>query len=110
MSAEAGAYDQRVQIWRLDAAAKNALGETPKAYSLFYSCWAIRNYMSRAERLAAAAETATQTVKFTVRSCSEARSITPKDRLKWKGRDFNIRSAEDNGLGDVDIYVEGVVA
>ena len=110
MSAGAGTYDQRVQIWRLDAAAKNGLGEKVPAFSLFYSCWAARNFMGRAERAAAMAETAMQTVKFTVRACSESRSITSADQLKWKGKTFNIRSADDNGDGDVEIFVEGVVA
>lgn len=62
--------------------------------------WAGRKDVSDSERVAAGWLEATSVARFTVRSSSFTRGLTPKDRLTTEGRDYDIQGIKELGRRD----------
>jgi len=107
----AGKLDRRIEIWRKAAGAKNVLGEKAGGFALHLTLWASDQFMTREEKMAAAQDTASRTMKFTVRWSAESAGITTADQLRYGGVAYNIKGAEEYGRREaINIYVEGKVA
>jgi SPP1 family predicted phage head-tail adaptor len=93
---DAGALDARVAILRATST-PNALNEPVDTWSTLATVWADARPVSDGERWAAGQTLADQAVRFTVRWSTMAASITPKDRLLYQGRTYDIQGIKNLG-------------
>lgn len=111
MPIPAGNFNRRVQIWRDVPGAENGLGEKVITPTLYFECWASKNYLTREEKQAAAQDTSSEYNKFTVRYCTETATVTSADRLRFEGVDYNINNIQEYGQREAfDLYVTGIKA
>jgi SPP1 family predicted phage head-tail adaptor len=93
---DAGRLDSRVAILRATSA-PNAMNEPVESWSTLATVWADARPVSDGERWAAGQTLANQIIRFTVRWSTMAASLTPKDRLIYQARTYDIQGIKDVG-------------
>lgn len=93
---DAGRLDVRIVIQRATST-QNAFNEAVETWSTLATVWADARPVSDGERLASGQTLADQVVRFTVRWSTMAASITPKDRLQYGGRTYDIQGIKSLG-------------
>ena len=95
----AGPLDRRLQILRapvVDDGYQTRLGE----FAVIGTIWGARRDVSDGERQRSGMIGAEITARFQVRSSVFSRAITPKDRLREGGREFDITGIKEIGRQD----------
>lgn len=87
----AGQMDRRIVVERFDESLRNALNEPQGAWVTVCQLWAERRDQSDAESVAAAANGSALVARFSVRSTSETRAITPAMRINDGAMLWNIK-------------------
>lgn len=98
---DAGKLDRRITIERLSAT-KNEFNEDVEAFAPFKTIWAQRKDTSdlvKTEILAAEQVSSFQLVHFVIRSSSDARTVSPLDRINHDGRIWEIRGTKETADG-----------
>lgn len=103
MGLAAGDLDRRITILRAAKAQDPGSGEEIETWAPLATVWASWRRASAREQLAAAEISAEVTDVFTVRFSSVTRTITPKDRVRYDGREYNLAECTEHG------YREGMV-
>lgn len=85
----AGALDRRIQFRRA-ALADDGIGQAEVFADLGDMVWASKADVSDGERLRAGQVEASLTTRFVVRWSPFTAALTPKDRLRCEGRDYDI--------------------
>lgn len=98
MTLSAGKLDRKVTIQRFSSV-PNEFNEPIATWADFFTCRAMRRDASDGERLAAGQVGSSLTARFTVRSSSETRTVTPKDRLLHEGRVWSIHGVKEADQG-----------
>lgn len=93
---QAGKLDRRLTILRATTG-RDAFNATVETWGDFVTVWASHVPATGAERIAAHEKGAELTAVFEVRWSAEAASITPKDRVRFDGRELDIQSATEIG-------------
>lgn len=93
---DAGRFDGRVAILRATTAV-NAFNEPVPTWSTLATVWADARPVSDGERWSAGQTLADQVIRFTVRWSTLSASITPKDRLLFQGRTYDIQGVKSVG-------------
>lgn len=71
-------------------------GDAIEVWSDYFACWAGRRDSSAIETFRAREIEADLSVRFTVRSCPETRTLTPKDRVRLEtGETYNISGVRE---------------
>lgn len=91
-----GKLDRKVTLLRATTTA-NALNEPVETFASIGVAWASMRRASAREVLASAEIGAESTTVFEFRYLTGPASLTPKDRLSYGGREFNIQSVEEIG-------------
>lgn len=94
----AGDLDRRITIQRYTSTT-NDFNEEVKSWADLTTVWAMRRDASDGERVTAGKEGAFLMSRFTVRSSSKTRTVTPADRLSYDGAVWNIRGAKETQDG-----------
>lgn len=95
----AGTLDRRLQFQRFTAVDDGL--QMVEAWADHGSpIWAARKDVSDGERAAAGWIEATSVARFTVRSSSFTRGLSPKDRLITDGREYHIQGIKELGRKD----------
>lgn len=95
----AGQLDRRIQF-RRNTPGEGSLGVTENWAAHGAPVPAMRKDISDGERWRAGEVGATITTRFTVRSSSFTRDVTPKDRLVCEGREYEISGIKEIGRRD----------
>lgn len=98
---DAGKLDRRITIERL-AATRNEFNEDVETWTPFKTLWAQRKDTSdlvKTEILAAEQVSSFQLVHFIIRSSSDARTVSPLDRISHDGRIWEIRGTKETADG-----------
>ncbi len=98
---DAGKLDRRITIERL-AATRNEFNEDVETWAPFKTVWAQRKDTSdlvKTEILAAEQVSSFQLVHFVIRSSSDARTVSPLDRISHDGRIWEIRGTKETADG-----------
>ncbi|MEM7301915.1 MAG: phage head closure protein [Pseudomonadota bacterium] len=90
----AGKLRERITIQRNAPGAEDTFGAATDGWADFYTCWAQRVDLSDSEREVVDQVQASLMVRFTVRACTESRSITPKDRINHDGLTWQIHGVK----------------
>jgi SPP1 family predicted phage head-tail adaptor len=93
---QAGELDRRITILR-STPVTNAYNEPVETFVAWRSFAAKRRDASASESYRAVEVGAQITARFTVRFSSDTATITPKDRIQFDGRDYNITAARQVG-------------
>lgn len=96
-AAPAGARNRRITLQR-SVTSTNALGEAVDTWFDIATVWAQRQDATGAERVRADQEQAQTTKFFTILWSAQWSDLTPKDRLIYEGRAYNIRAISEIGL------------
>lgn len=99
MGIPSGKLDRRIQI-RRSTATDDGLQMVETWADHGSPIWAARKDVSDGERAAAGWMEATSVARFTLRSSSFTRGLTPKDRIATDGRDYNIQGIKELGRRD----------
>lgn len=92
----AGALDRTIIIQRATYA-NNAAGEPVPTWSTLVTTRASKEDLSDGERWRAAEVAATVTCRFAVRWNALTSSVTPKDRILYAGRTYDISHVKELG-------------
>lgn len=95
----AGNLDRRIQI-RRSIAIDDGLQMVESWADYGAPIWAARKDVSDGERAAAGWIEATSVARFTVRSSTFTRGLTPKDRIAAEGRGYDIQGIKELGRRD----------
>lgn len=89
----AGKLDQRIIVDRVSVT-RDALGQEVETWGELTTVWAMVKWVSDEERFSQAQLTPTQTVRFTIRSSVTSRAITPRDRVRYAGANWDIHGVK----------------
>lgn len=92
----AGKLDRRLQLRRATLS-HDGLQNVETWADLGAAVWGARKDVSDGERAVAGWLEATTVARFVVRSSELTRGLTPKDRIKTEGRDYDILGIKDLG-------------
>lgn len=92
----AGKLDRRVRFERLQGA-RDAAGQVVGGWHSIATVYAFWRPASAREQVAASEAAATVTDVFEIRYSSRLADLNPKDRLHFKGKDYQIVSAIELG-------------
>lgn len=98
MGMNAGKLDRVIQIRRYTEE-DDGFGKIKVWADHGAAIWAQRVDVSDQERFAASQVQATITTRFTVRSSEFSRDISPRDRIRHEGQDFNITGVKESKDG-----------
>jgi phage head-tail adaptor, putative, SPP1 family len=90
--------DRKITIQRYTSV-PNEFNEPIETWADFFTCRAKRRDVSDGEKFAAGQIGSTLTTRFVVRSSSETRTLTTKDRLVHEGATFNILGVKEANEG-----------
>lgn len=93
---EAGRLNRRVTLLR-ETTAENEFGEYVETWAPVGVVWASFTPVSDAERVRSAEVAAMITARFVLRWSALSASLTPNDRLRFDGRDFNVVATKELG-------------
>jgi SPP1 family predicted phage head-tail adaptor len=93
---EAGRMDRRVTLRRATAA-PDAFNEPVQSWANLATVWAEARPISDRERIAAAEVAASITHRFTIRWSAALADLSPRDRLIFEGREFDISAVKEIG-------------
>jgi SPP1 family predicted phage head-tail adaptor len=93
----AGKLDRRVTIRRASYSQDSGSGEMLETWSNLAEAWASWRRASARETLAAAEVSAEVTDVFTMRWSPVLASVTPKDRVLYQGREYNVSEVAEVG-------------
>lgn len=96
MNLAAGRFDRKLTIERASEST-NPYGEVVQSWSVLATVWCERRDMSDRESLALGEVAAEITTRFTIRYSSLVAGMTPKDRLLFEGRVYDIRGVREIG-------------
>jgi SPP1 family predicted phage head-tail adaptor len=96
---EAGRLDRRVTLRRATAA-PDAFNEPVQTWADLATVWAEARPISDRERIAAAETAATVTHRFTIRWADGLADLSPRDRLIFEAREFDISAVKEIGRRD----------
>ncbi|MFT6772466.1 MAG: SPP1 family predicted phage head-tail adaptor [Paracoccaceae bacterium] len=96
---EAGRLDRRVTLRRATAA-PDAFNEPVQTWADLATVWAEARPISDRERIAAAQIAATVTHRFTIRWADGLADLSPRDRLIFEAREFDISAVKEIGRRD----------
>ncbi|MEX0854102.1 MAG: phage head closure protein [Bauldia sp.] len=102
MALPAGRRDRRITIERA-VETFNALNEGVKTWQGFAELWAEYRPLSVREQLQAAEVASEITASFRVLASKKARAITPKDRIVWDRKIFDIAGIQPIGREGLEI-------
>lgn len=94
----AGKLDRKITIQRFTSE-PNALNEMVETWADFFTCRAMRRDVSDGEKFAAGQVGSSLRSRFTVRSSSETRTVTPVDRLVHDGATWSIKGVKEADEG-----------
>jgi SPP1 family predicted phage head-tail adaptor len=94
----AGDLNRRVTVLR--GVLSTGLQRQVGAFEEVALLWAAKSDVSDGERLRAGQMGAEITTRFRVRNATTARGITPADRLRCGGRDYDILGIKESDRGD----------
>lgn len=92
----AGQLDHRVTIRRA-VVERNAFNEAVDVWHDLVTVWAMRRDASAAESYRAHEVDAEITTRFTIRWSALAATIDPRDRIRFRGAEYNITAVRDVG-------------
>lgn len=92
---QAGDLDRRITLQRVSSANGVPYNEPVETWSDLGTVWAKRYDASAAESYRAAEVGAEISTRFTVRYSSLTRTLTPKDRISFDGKLFNITGCRE---------------
>lgn len=92
---QAGDLDRRIVIQRATLSQGGGYNEPQETWATFLTVWAKRHDASAAEAYRAQEVDAQITTRFTIRYSTQAASITPKDRIVFDGRTYNITAVRE---------------
>lgn len=95
----AGALDRRIVIERLTEGSQNGFGEPSATWSTFVTLWAQRRDVSDSEKVAAGQRDTARISRFTIRSSSDAKSISSLDRISCDEALWNILGVKETAEG-----------
>lgn len=91
--------DVKIIVQRFDPSARNGFNEVIGVWVDLCAAWAARSDLGEVEKLAAGFEGATLTARFTLRSNTKSRGITPGDRLLVGAAIGNIKAVLSSDVG-----------
>lgn len=91
---DAGALDRRIALQRATMT-RDAFNEPVYAWSTLATVWASKTDVSDRERLTSAEVAAEISTRFRVRWSSVTASLTPKDRVSYDGKNYDIVSVKE---------------
>jgi len=95
-----GKSDRRITIQRATETT-NGYGEKVATWATLITVWAELQKTSGAkEAIASRQDTATKQLVFKIRSSTDSRAVTTKDRLVYDGKYFDITGIEEQGRND----------
>lgn len=89
-----GTLDRRVTFERATIT-RNDLNEPVKTWADYCTVWAKREDVSDAETIAAGELGASLGARFTIRRDSRTETLTPADRLRHDGANWNIQAVRE---------------
>lgn len=98
MAISAGDLDRKITIQRATSA-PNEFNEPVMTWADFKTVRAMRRDVSDGEKLAAGQIGSSLQSRFTVRSSTETRTVTPSDRLVHEGENWNIHGVKEANEG-----------
>lgn len=98
MTITAGQLDRKVTIQRFTSV-PNEFNEPVETWADFFTCRAMRRDVSDGEKFAAGQVGSSLRSRFTVRSSSETRTVTPTDRLVHEGDTWSIHGVKEANEG-----------
>lgn len=98
MSVSAGDLDRKITIQRATSV-PNEFNEPVMTWTDFKTVRAMRRDVSDAEKFAAGQVGSVLQSRFTIRSSTETRTITPNDRLVHEGDNWNIHGVKEANEG-----------
>lgn len=93
---EAGKLDRRITLERYTTT-YNEFNEPVEAWTTLGRVWASKRDVSDRERVAAAEVSAEISTRFQIRYSSTVADLSPKDRLTYEGRIYNISAVKEIG-------------
>jgi SPP1 family predicted phage head-tail adaptor len=103
-----GSLDRRITIQRMTVAV-SAYNEPLETWVKLYGLWAKKLDTSAGEARAAAEVGASLSARFTVRWSTQAAGITPKDRVVYDGKTYNITAVRATLQRNTFIEIDTVV-
>ena len=95
-------YNRRVSL-QSATTISSLTGEPEKTWSTYATVWAAIRTLSGRERNAAQQVQATQTHEVTIRYSSEVADVTPKDRILYGSRIFDIQDVRNIDETNIEI-------
>lgn len=112
MSFDAGKARHRI-TFLAQTSVRTASGDTRDEWDAVHTVWAQKESLSGAEFVASQQRTATTTVRFRTRACSEMAGITPGHRITWTDRftrrTLDLRSIREEPVGELVILADELV-
>jgi len=93
---DAGVLYGRVAVLRATST-PNGFNEGVDTWNTLATVWTDARPVSDGERWSAGQTLANQVIRFTIRWSTLAASITPKDRLQYQGRTYDIQGVKNLG-------------
>lgn len=93
---DAGVLDSRIAILRA-ASSANGFNEAVETWNTLATMWAKATPVSDGERWQAGQTLANQTYRFIIRWSRTVADVTPRDRIRYRGRDYDINGVKDIG-------------
>jgi len=94
----AGKLDRKITLQRFTSV-PNEFNEPVETWADFFTCRAMRRDVSDAEKFAAGQIGSSLITRFVIRSSTETRTVTTKDRLVHEGATFNILGVKEANEG-----------
>ena len=95
-----GRSDRRITIERATASL-NAYGEEALSWATLITVWAeLQKTSGLNESISDRQDTATQTLNFKIRSSTDSRAVTTKDRVLYDSKYYDIQGIEEIGRLD----------
>ncbi len=101
----AGDLDKRIRFERATNIRDELGGQGVSAWALLFNVWANKTDVQDSEKFAVDERSATLSVRWTVRSSTQVKGVTPKDRIIYEGLEYEIMGVKETGHGR-NKYVE----
>lgn len=95
----AGPLDRRITIQRNTPGATNGFNEAAESWADYVTVWAGRTDVRDSEKVAAGQVMGSLMCRFRIRSSSETRTVTTKDRLSYDSRTWQIHGVKESTEG-----------
>lgn len=109
-SINSGDQNKRIEIQRFTTVGKDGHGNAVRAWARLTGAWAKVIYVGGIDRRQAAQDNAAEVATFRVRRTSRTATVTPADRIVFRGTYWEINGVAERNLDDVELTATAIKA